>query len=94
MGPEPGPERLPVAEARVDGVLEVRVGVDEARDDDAVREPLALAELAGGADGGDTTALEGDGTPLDRGAGDREHPVRGEDSHGGRMLPATSGTLD
>src|SRR5829696_688476 len=76
---EPGTERLPVPEARVDGVLQVGMGVDEARDDDTVREPLALAELAGGADGNDTTPLEGDGTALDRGAGDREHPVRGED---------------
>ena len=57
----------------------MRVGVDEARDDDTVREPLALTELAGGTDGGDTTALESDGTALDRGAGDRKHPVRGED---------------
>ena len=44
---DPGAEREPVAEAGVDGVLEVRVRVDEARDDRRVREALALAELAG-----------------------------------------------
>ena len=88
VSPEPRPERLPVAEACVDGVLEMRVRVDEARNDDALRETLALAKLAGRADGGDPIALEGNGTALDRGAGDREHPVRREDSHGGGMLSA------
>ncbi len=71
VGPEPGSERLPVPEAGVDRVLEVRVGVDEPRDDDAVRKALPLAELGGGADGDDAPAFEGDGTPLDRGACDR-----------------------
>jgi hypothetical protein len=49
---EPFVEPEAVAEAGVHGVLEVRVGVDEAGEKDGVVEAFARAELGGRADRG------------------------------------------
>ena len=75
-------EGEPVAEAGVDGVLEVRVRVDEAGDDHRARVMRPGAELVDGADRGDAPVLDRDGAPLDRRALDGKHPV------GERMTPA------
>jgi hypothetical protein len=80
---DPRREGESVAEARVRGVLEVRVRVDEAGDDDGVGITRALAEIVGGADGGDPAVFDRDSAALDRRAFDGEHPVSGEDGpHG------------
>src|SRR5207249_9689584 len=79
-----------VAEAAVHGVLEVRVGVDEARHDRGVLEPLALAQLGRGADGGDAPVLDRHRAVLDRRSLDRQHPVRGQDAGHGSLMPAAS----
>ena len=80
--PDPRDERQPVAEARIDGVLDVRVAVDEAGDDHAAVEALPLAELGGRADGGDPAVVgDRDGSSGDRLPLDRDDPVGGEDSH-------------
>jgi hypothetical protein len=68
-----------VAEAGVDGVLEVGVRVDEAGDDRSVRERFVRpTELAGVADGDDDAVLDRDAAARDRGTVDREDPVGGE----------------
>ena len=82
MEPDPRRERLPVAEAGVDGVLEVRVAVDEPGDDRAALEPLATAQLGGRPDGGDPPVV-GDRhcAVRDRIALHGDDPVRGDDPH-------------
>ena len=87
---EPGRELEPVAEARVDRVLEVRVRVHEARHDHRAGMVLALAELVDRADRGDAAVLDRHGASLDRRALDGQHPVCGDDrAHDSPML-ATS----
>ena len=77
---QPRPEVEAVAEARVDGVLEVRVRVDEARDDRGLVEAaVGGAELVHGPDGGDAPVFDRDGAALDRRRVDRQHPVGGVD---------------
>ena len=79
-----------VAETAVDRVLEVRVGVDEARDDHRVLVVRAGTELVGGADRGDAAVLDRDCAVLDRRALDRKHPVGGKDlAHGSVRLAAS-----
>ena len=81
----------PVTEAAVDGVLEVRVRVDEARDDHRVVVARALPELFGGADRGDPAILDRDRAVLDRRALDRQDPVSGDDPvHGSVRLAASA----
>ena len=70
---DPGPEGLPVAEARVARVLEVRVRVDEAREDCGV---LEVPFGATGADVHDLAAFEPDPAVRDRRPVDGQHPVR------------------
>jgi hypothetical protein len=65
-----------VAEAPIDGVLEMRVRVDESRSDHGVRVPRPLSELRRGTNGGDAAVLDRDGAVLDRRSVDREDPVR------------------
>ena len=77
-----------VAKAAVDGVLEVRMRVDEAGKDDRIVVVLSSAQLFRRSDGDDPAVLELDGTALDRVAVDREHPV-GRDDHGVSMLVST-----
>src|SRR5262249_16225114 len=75
VGAYPRPERLAVAEARVDGVLEVRVRVDESRDDRPVLEMAlgaCLRHLY------DRAVLEADEPALERLPVDGQHPVRGD----------------
>src|SRR5262249_57810914 len=82
MQPDPVAEVAePVAEAPVDRVLEMRMGVDESGQDHRVGEPRALAELGGGPDGDDAASLDRNRAALDRGACDGEHPVCGVDLH-------------
>jgi len=57
---DPFVEGQAVAEACVEGVLEVRVRVDEPREDGRVGEALALAELLGRADGDDASVPDRD----------------------------------
>ena len=74
--PEPGRERPAVAEAGVDRVLEVGVGVDEPREDRGVREVLPRAELRDRSDRRDPVALDRHGAVLDRCPLDGQNPVR------------------
>ena len=76
---DPRRERQPVAEARVHRVLEVRVRVDEAGEDDGVRVLDAAPELVPRADRRDAAVLDRDRAVADRRPGDRQHPVRRED---------------
>ncbi len=78
---EPGPELLPVAEARVDRVLEVRMGVDDARDDHGAVE-VAVRPATGDLD--DLPVLPGNEAVGERRAVDREHPAGGD---GGGHVP-------
>lgn len=73
---DPRREGEAVAEAGVDGVLEVRVRVDEARKEDGVgvAAPLAL-ELRGRPDGLDTPVHDGDASTGHGLALDRDDPV-------------------
>ena len=81
----------PVTEAAVDGVLEMRVRVDEARNDHRVVEARAGPELFGGSDCGDPASLDGDRAVLDRRALDRQDPVSGDDPvHGSVRLAASA----
>ncbi len=73
---DPGPERLAVAEAGVDRVLEVRVRVDEAGHDRRVG-VVALGAARRHLD--DPAALEAHEPALDRRPVDGQHPV-GRDS--------------
>ena len=83
VDPDPlGEVERPVAKPRVDGVLEVRVAVDEAGEDRCAVVVRPASELRGGADGGDAAALDHDCAVLDWGTRDREDPVRREDVHG------------
>ena len=87
---EPGRELQPVAEARIDRVLEVRVRVHEAGRDHRAGVVLAGPELVDRADGGDPAVLDRDGASLYRRSLDGEHPVCGDDrAHDSPML-ATS----
>jgi hypothetical protein len=72
---EPRRERLTVAERGVDGVLEVRVRVDEARQDRGSREVLAAAELVARPDRLDPAVADGDGAVADGRALDGQDPV-------------------
>ena len=85
---EPRREVEPVAEARVDRVLEVRVRVDEARDDRRVLEALARSELGRRADRRDPPVLDAHRAVADRRALDGEHPVGGEDQLSTRSWPS------
>ena len=67
-----GAERQPVAEAGVDRVLEVRVRVDEARQDRRVGE-VALGATGPHLD--DSPVLVADEPAFDRRPVDRQHPV-------------------
>ena len=79
---DPGGERKPVAEARIDRVFEMGMAVDEAGDDHASLEALARAELGGGADCGDRPVVgDRDGPIGDRLALDRDEPIGGEQPH-------------
>ena len=75
---DPRPERLPVAEAGIDRVLEVRVRVDEAGHDRGVRE-VALAAPPGHLD--DTPVLVAHDPALDRRPADGQHPVGADGCH-------------
>ena len=59
----------------------MRMGVDEARKDHGVLEPLAGSELRSRSDRGDPATVERDGAVLDRRPAHREHPVGAQDSH-------------
>ena len=73
---DPGRKREPVAEARVDRVLEVGVRVHERRDDDRVREGAPLAfELRGGPDGDDAAVLDRHASVAHGRSLDRDDPV-------------------
>ena len=85
MQRDPPGEPEPVAEARVDRVLEVRVRVHEAGHDRRVLEALALAEIRGAPDRDDPLALDRDRAVLDRRALDGQHPVGREDAHHGSL---------
>ena len=67
-----------VAEARVDGVFDVRVGVDERRQEHGVVVVRPRAELVGRADRDDAAVLDRDRAALDRRALDRQDPVGGK----------------
>ena len=83
MQADPLCEAEAVAEARVHVVLEVRVGVDEARQDHRFLVVDGVAELLSLPDGGDRAAsvVDLDGAVADRRALDGNHPVGGEDRH-------------
>ena len=76
---EPVAEDLAVAEAGVDRVLEVRVRVDEARQDHRAFEDGARRGPVGDLD--DPSVLPGDERVSQRRAVDREHPVGGDRRH-------------
>ena len=58
------------------------MAVDEPWGDDAPLEPLALTEVVGRADGRDAAVVSDRYRAVgDRLALDRDHPVRGDDSH-------------
>ena len=79
---DPRPEWKPVAEPRVDGVLEVGVRVDEAGKDHGLGKALALAELRRRADRSDAAVLsDRHCAVLDRRAFDRDDPVGRENPH-------------
>ncbi len=79
-----------VAEACIDGVLEVGVRVDEARQDRCVRVVRSIPELVGGAHRRDPAVFDRDRAALDRCAFDRQHPVCGQD-HSVSTLASTRG---
>ena len=85
--PDPVGEPETVAEPRVDLVLEVRVGVDEARQDHRFLVVDGVAELFPLPDGGDrpVAVVDLDGTVANRRALDGNHPVGGEDRHSSRL---------
>jgi hypothetical protein len=69
---DPRPERLPVAEAGVHRVLEVRVRIDEARDDRRIR---VVPFCAASGDLDDRAVLVTDEAAFDRRPVDGQHPV-------------------
>ena len=69
-------QRIP--EAGIHRVLEVRVRIDERRDDHRVVVKRPPAELVGVADVGDASVLDHYGPVLDRRALDRHDPISGE----------------
>ena len=75
---QPAAERLAVAEAGIDGVLEVRVRVDEARQD---HRPVAMVVRASRCDFRDPPVLPADECVTQRRAVDREYPVGGDGAH-------------
>ena len=75
---QPAAERLAVAEAGIDGVLEVRVRVDEARQD---HRPVAMVVRASRCDFRDPPVLPTDESVPQRRAVDREYPVGGDGAH-------------
>ena len=86
MQPDPVSEGEPVAEACIDGVLEMGVRVDEARDDGRVGEAPALAELGRRPDGGDPAVLDRDG-PVGMGGPDTGSTQSAERSRGKPCFP-------
>ena len=83
MQADPLGEAETVAEARVHVVLEVRVGVHEARQDHRFFVVDGVAELLALPDGGDRAAVvvDLDGAVADRCALDWDHPVGRDDRH-------------
>ena len=79
-----------VTEPSVDGVLEMRVRVDEPRHDHGVVVVGAHAQLSARADSGDQPVLDRHGARFDRRAVDGQHPVGGEDSVQGSVTLAAS----
>ena len=78
--PDPLGEAKSVAEPRVDLVLQVRVGVHEAREDHRLGVVLAVAELRPLADAGDGAVVcNRDGAVADRAALHRDDPVGRDD---------------
>ena len=65
----------PVAEAAVDRIFEMRMRVDEPRNDGRIVEADPFAQLFGRADGSDAIVLDRNGATLDRRALDRQDPV-------------------
>ena len=79
---DPRAEGEPVAEAGVDGVLEVRVRVDEARDDRRLRDDARPRRARRSCPTAAIRAvLDRERAVLDRLALHGEHPVGGEDPH-------------
>jgi hypothetical protein len=79
---DPRGEVEPVSEPGVDGVFEVAVGVDEAREDHRARVSVSFADLRRRADCGDEACVvDRDGAVLDRGTLDGHDPVCGQDPH-------------
>ena len=76
-------EAQSVAESGVHVVFEVRVRVDEAREDDGLLVVDRVSELLTWTDPGDRAGLvvDLDRAVADRGALDRHHPVGGEHRH-------------
>ena len=84
-----------VAEAAVDRVLDVRVRVDEPRQDRAALVARAGAELGRRADRRDAAVLDRHRAVLDRRALDRQDPVGGEDvRHAGSGSGRRAAALD
>ncbi len=73
---EPGCEVEAIAEAGVHRVLDVAVGVDEARQDDCLRVVLVTTELGDRPHGGDQAVFDRYRSSGDRRSLDRDHPVR------------------
>ena len=78
VGPEPLSERRAVAESRVHGVFEVRMRVDEARQDHGV---VVVALGASGGHLDDPPALPAHQPAFDRRPVDGQHPVGGDFGH-------------
>jgi hypothetical protein len=79
---DPGHEREPVAEPGVDGVLDVRMRVDEAGHDHAPLVVLTPSDLRCPPDGRDRAVVgDGDGAFPDRLTLDGNDPVRRDDPH-------------
>ncbi len=76
-----------VAEAGIDGVLEMGVRVDEAREDDRVGEAPALAELGRRPDRKDPAVLDRHCSVRDGRTADGQHPVRRENHGGNHVSP-------
>ena len=80
----------PIAEAGVHRVFEMRVRVDEARQDDRVLVADTGSELVRRPDRGNPAVLDRDRAALDRRPLDRQHPVRGQNlAHGSDRLAAS-----
>src|SRR3954451_22996158 len=80
----------PIPEAAVDGVLDVRVRIDETGQQHRVLVVHAGRELVTRSDSRDPAVLDRYGAVADRRAFDRKHPVGGKDSaHGSLRLAAS-----